>query len=224
MAKLRIPRGAETGLIKLKALDEESFQRLLSVLGEIPPVFQQEHLVACVTQEMSSVPKADLDDILETVLSLYGAQTRLDVSMTELAGHICTAMEESDTEQLRLAGRQCDDFKARLMSLLSIDSLTYPAKAAGLATDYERIFVYGRIVTDMRAVFGPDTEDLPRGAAIVHVLNMTYQQSGEIKNFHIAMDSEDVESLITTLQRAQSKEKGLKKLLAAAEVTCVVPE
>lgn len=224
MIKLQIPESYEATLVKIRDMNEDLLGQLIDALGKVSPIFRHKDLIDCVAPQIAAIPEADLNEILEAIISLYGARGRLDVSVSELAGHVCNAMEQSDSEVRRLVSKDRDAFKARLTRLLSIESLGYPAKAASIASDYDHVFIHGKILTDMRAIFGSDAEDVPKGAAIVHVLNVSYQQGKRPGNFYVAMDSEDIKSLISTLQRAQSKEKGLKKLLEVAEVKHVIPE
>jgi hypothetical protein len=222
--KLQIPQSYEAALAGIKDMDEGTLKQLIDVLGRVSPTFRHKDLIDCVAPQITAIPETDLDEILEVIISLYGARGRLDVSVSELAGHVCNAMEQSDNEELRLLGKDCDAFKDRLTRLLSIESLVYPAKAAGVVSDHDRVFVHSRTSTDLRAIFGSHAEDMPKGAAIIHVLNIVYQHEKGAENFYVAMDSEDIQSLISALQRALSKEIGLKKLLEAAKVQHVVPE
>jgi len=224
MARIQIPAHYERGLIKLRRLGEKSLQELLTALADTPPMFEARALSGELAPRISSIPEADLDEIVETLISLYRAQAYLDLSTSELAEYVCEAMSQSENQDLKLDGEECDIFQERLTKLFAIESLTYPAKVSEVVSDHDRFFVRARVLTDVRGIFGPDPEDLPKGAAIVHVLNIAYQQGRRGEKFYVAMDSQDIESLISALQRALAKEKGLKKLLDAAKVRYVRPE
>ena len=92
------------------------------------------------------------------------------------------------------------------------------AKASVIVADHDCVFLQTRVLTDVRAIFGPDPEALPSGAAVTHMLAIAYQHNGNRESFYLALSSGDIAKLVDTLNRALSKEKGLKKLLEKANV------
>src|SRR5208283_4076545 len=128
--------------------------------------------------------------------------------------------EQDENEELKLVGAQCDIFRDRLIGLLNIEPLTYPAKATGVMGDHDSVFLRTRVLTDIRTIFGPDVSALPKGAVILNMLKIAYQHSGEEDNFYVALDSEDVKTLITVLQRALAKATSLKTVLEKAGLSC----
>lgn len=224
MAMLRIPSQFETGLNKIRELKEESLQKLIEVLNHCTSGSSYTEVVTFVKNEGIDVPESDLHHILRMLISLGQTRARVDVESKEIAGLVCDAMSESENELLRLAGEECDIFKDRLTRLLEIECLEYLAKVRGVVSDHDHVFIRARTLTDIRAVFGKDTEVLPHGAAIIHTLNIAYQKGNKSKNFHVAMDERDIHSLIKTLQRALSKTKGLNALIEAAGVSRVDTE
>jgi hypothetical protein len=224
MMGLQIPKRHERGLIKLRKLDEASFKEFLALSARVGPVFDRYELAAVLKPGINSIPEEDVEDIVETLISLFRVRTSLDLTPSELADSVCEAMTRTANEDLKLGGEECDLFRDRLTRCLAIESFSYPAKVSEVLSDYDNVFVRARVLTDLRAIFGPDPEDSPKGAAIVHLLGISYQHGARGERFFLAMDSQDVESLISTLRRALAKEKGLRKLLDAAEVAHVDPE
>ncbi len=219
-----IPRSRIPGLIKLRKLEERALKELVAALEDAPPTIQSASLVEFLIPRVSSIPEADIKEVLDLLISLSRAQIQANVPISKVARDVCVLMEQSDDEELRLVGEQCDVFSNRLTELLNIESLTYPAKAHGVMVDHDNIFLRTRVLTDIRTVFGPDISKLPKGAVILHMLKITHFHSGEERNFYIAMDSEDVESLITTLQRALAKAATLKTVLEKVGIACLTPE
>ncbi len=224
MARLRIPQPYEDGLIKLRCLQEDSVRELMTALAETSPVFEPQKLVDSLAPKVSTIPEADIRQILETLMSLFRAQTYLDLSTAELAEYVCGAMQESENESLRLRDEECAPFQKRLSDFFAIESLTYPAKVTGVVSDHDHVFVNARVLTDLRPIFGPKVEEPPKGAAIVHMLNIAYQQGRKREKVYIALDGQDIRTLISTLQRALSKEESLKQFLDATAVAYVKPE
>jgi hypothetical protein len=166
----------------------------------------------------------ELEEILKTLLSLCLARLQLDTSTSELADRVCAAMQESEDIDLRLLGDECDRFKDRLTKLLDIEPLLYAAKSASVMTAHDHAFIHARTLTDVRPVFGSDVETLPKAAMIIHTLEVAYRSGRKSENFYVALDSQDVESLIATLQRALAKEARLKTILKTSGLTHLRPE
>ena len=174
--------------------------------------------MAQISPSITTVGTVELGEILETLVGMSSARLDQESSVAEFADVICQAMEQSDNPEIKLTEEQCRDFKHRLTQLLSAEPLLYPAKGFGVMYDHERLFLSAKTLTDIRAVFGPDLEESPRAAVIIHTLKISYRQDDTEKDFRIAMDSHDVSSLIDTLNRALSKTEGLKNLLNEASV------
>lgn len=224
MTTFQIPTQHVAGLKSLRRLEEDAVQGLALALSDAPPVYDPESLLAHMVPKMGGVAETELNAILVTLLSLCLARIRMDVSTSELADRVCGAMEQSEDNDLRLLAEECDAFKDRLVRLFNIESLTYAAKASSVMTAHDHVFVHARTLTDVRAVFGPDVEALPKAAMIIHTLEITYRRGWRNENFYVALDSQDVESLITTLQRSIDKETGLRKILEKSTVTYLKPE
>lgn len=223
MASLQIPTQHVAGLIKIRALDEDTLNELICALAEAPPVMQPKDLVILSVPKTKTLSESDLDEILGTLIGMLATLLQFNLSTSVFAQRVCEAMERSDNEDLRLTGKDCESFRNRLLQLLDLEPLIYPAKAFNILYDHDRVFIHARAVTDVRAVFGLDTEVPPKAAAIVHMLNVTCQRGDGEESIYLAMDSQDVELLIATLQRALSKTRSLKKLLGTSGITCLNP-
>jgi hypothetical protein len=221
MKTLRIPKQYEGGLVLLKQLPENSFRELVDALTNSPPVFDGALLIRHLASSVKMVKEKDLNDLMEAVISLRMAQSDLDLSTADLVKSLCETMKKSDKEHLKLNDEECDTFHSRLSTLFAIESVTYPVKTSEIISDHDHIFVRARVVSDIRTVFGPDTEQLPKGAAIIHMLNIEYQQGARTEKIYMAMDAQDIRSFILTLQRALSKEANLKRLLDVAKITYI---
>jgi len=220
----RIPANRVPGLIKLRKLEEDSLAQLSATLSEAPPFLEPVNLINFLIPKVTTIPESDLKAILELLISLSAAQVQANVPVSQVARDVCGLMEQSENEELKIIGEQCDIFRDRLVELLNIEPLTYPAKARGVMADHDNLFSQARVLTDIRTVFGPDISSLPKGAVILHMLKITYAHRGMEDDFYVAMDSEDVGVLITALQRALAKGATLKGVLQKAELNCLNPE
>ena len=122
-------------------------------------------------------------------------------------------MSESGDDALKPSNFSLETFQEKFHALLNIKSLSSRTKAANLIVDNQIIFKDAKIISDIRPIFGDNIEDQPIGAVIVHRLKIVYDENDELKNFHIALDEKDVESLIGHLKRTQTKSKSLKRFI-----------
>lgn len=219
MPPLRIPREAAKGLIELRTLDEQMLRDLITAFTEMPPIMQHQKLATLLSSKLTTISPESVAEIAQTLIGMSSARLDLDAPISEFVGSVCEAMEQSDDDQLRLAGEDCESFKGRLTELLSLEPLLYPAKGFSVLYDRDHVFLNARTLTDIRSVFGSDIKEPPKAAAIVHMLNIAYRQNDSEKNFYIAMDSQDVTALIEVLQRALAKTESLKSLLSSASIT-----
>lgn len=218
MLTLQVPEQFVVGLIAIGSLKDTALLELTRELPHISVAIEPDEIVRLLSSKVKSISKKDLREVLKTLIGITQVKKQLDIATSEIVPLICNAMSRSTNENLKHAGEKCENFSDRLVQLLNADSIELLAKAAGIVTDYDCVFLRADILSDVRAIFGPDTESLPKSAAIIHTLSVAYRQNGESKNFYVAMSSKDLETLINTLNRAVSKEKGLKKVLDAANV------
>lgn len=219
LPRLRVPERYHAGFARIIRLGDESFQKLLNVLRDTPPALDYTELSSVITPKVSAVPPGDVGDILETLEALYSVRARLALPVADFAEAVRKAVEEGGAEELSLPGENGERLKERLTQLLDIDALDVTRKALDVLHEHEHTLHDARIMTDIRPVFGLDTDDDPTGALIVHMLKVSYHdESEEVKEFYIALDAGDIDMLIDLLRRADSKAKSLQRVIERAKV------
>jgi hypothetical protein len=219
MPPLRIPEQDQNGLIQIGRLTDDELDQLVSALSQAEPTVQFKELIAKISPHVTTIQATQLTEIVQTLVGMSSARLDFDSSVPEFADFVCRAMEQSNNDDLKRVGEECQGFKRRITRLLGAEPLLYPAKGFNVMYDHDRLFLSAKTLTDIRAVFGSDLTEAPKAAAIIHTLKISYRQDDLEKNFHLAMDSHDIESLMDTLKRALSKAEGLKTLLNKAIVT-----
>jgi hypothetical protein len=76
-----------------------------------------------------------------------------------------------------------------------------------LLRDNEHNFKFSKVLTDIRSVFD-SSEDKPLsdGAVIIHNLKITYEDvDGRNKDFFLALDTDDIQQIQKTLEKATKK-------------------
>lgn len=219
MPLFKIPDRYRPGLAKLFGVTDAALQELLRALSETPPTLNHEYLSEEIASKVHSISKADINDIILTVFSLYIAKGDSEVSIPDFVKDIWQAIDRGTDRHLALSGEQRERATERLVKVLSLDSLNIGSKALDLSHEYEHVLCSLRIVTDMRPVWsGSEIGGPPRGAVIVHTLKIIYHQESELKEFFVALDTSQVELLRDVLRRADQKARHLKMVLDKAEV------
>jgi hypothetical protein len=217
MAGLRIPPEYVRGFLEIRELDEAEEQELLAALESEPPTFNRPELQARLLSTLPDTDPDHLERIMETMTTLYALRDNTGLSTPDFAEAVCDAMNASSAEELVLDDEERGFFTERLIRLLSVDTLEVAARAADLLGEHAHT-MHGpaRVFSDVRPIFGPDPEDPPRGAVVVHTLKITYHEGREVKEFFIALDSKEVDELIGVLGRASLKGESLKRMLGEA--------
>jgi hypothetical protein len=172
-----------------------------------------------IAPKVRAAPQDDIEDILETLNALYGARAWFALPAADFAEIVRRAAEESGAEELRLPSGNGERLEERLAQLLDIGTLDATRKARDLLVEHEHTLHSARILTDIRPVFGPNPDDDPTGALIVHMLKLSYHdESEDVKEIYIALDTGDSDYLIDMFRRAESKAESLKRVLERAKV------
>ena len=208
MADLTIPKDHQPILSKIRALPEESLQVLVTAFGRSP-------------EAVPAVPGLSTEDaeaIQEVVMELYRVREFLDMEVQEFVLDIAAALQEVEA----YPAIELPAFVERLSKLLSIESVTIASKAASLKVEYERRFCSARVLTDARPIYGVDPSQMPAAGMITHTLRISYHDNtSQLREFYVTMDSDDVATLRALLDRADVKEKALESVFAAAKVKII---
>lgn len=100
--------------------------------------------------------------------------------------------------------------------ILSISFNIVAIKAKELQLESERTFCDARILTDIRPVFRDKVGDKPEAMIVVHTLKIVAHEATGHKEFYVALDAEDIQSLKKTLERAEDKARSLKNIIDAS--------
>jgi hypothetical protein len=118
----------------------------------------------------------------------------------------------AQSDDLALAQEEREPARTRLSSVLSAETLVTTYKAFDLLTEYDEVFLDGRIVTDIRPVF-KESSISPAGAVIVHTLKVTYGKGHDHFDHYVALDDADLAKLQKIVTRAIEKAAALRQVL-----------
>jgi hypothetical protein len=216
---LTIPENHQSGLARIIGLGDAQSEALIAALGSAPVTTSAPALAAAIGSQVEGIPERDLTEILETLVELHVVRAQADVSVRRFVADLTKAMAASGNKALRVSAVDAPSVRTRLTQFFQIEPLSTISKAVGLQTDHAQNFCDARILTDIRAVFGSDPGARPVGAVIVHTLKLEYHDdTGAHREFFVALDSEDLNTLGTALQRAVAKAKALDQLLSESRI------
>ena len=211
MAELKIPPDEQAGLARLEALSDQEASNLLLVIRSAASKADTDGLTVADLPEVPGMSRADVEQILDTVISLYHVRAFSEVELPEFIADIAAS--------LRSVGRKGGkEFLTRLTDFLAVEDLNRAAKSSALRYEQERSVHRLRILTDARPVFGNDITESPEAVVILHTLKIEYHHAGRLGEVFFALDEKDLESLKRTIQRAELKATSLRSALAKAKV------
>ena len=220
MASLQIPEEYKVGLAKILYLDESSVQDLLSALADTPLVLSYKDISAKLKTKVKSLPEKDIDQIIEVLVSLSIVRYSADKTSAELIDDLCDAIDEDESEVLRIPPQQRDAFKKRLADFFNEKALRVASKARAVQREQNHFFCSARLLTDIRPVF----ESTPEEEMIVvpvHMLKITYHQREQLKEFFLALDKSDLKELRELIEKAEAETESLKSAFEVAKISYV---
>lgn len=220
---LRIPKQYSNGLAKFLKLSDEQADRLLVALEQSPVSEDPIETLKENLSALGTLAESDVESIAEAVVSLFAVGTHSDQSTTELVDDFVDAIRASGSEELRFSTDAEPAIRSRLTRLLNAETFSLSAKARSHLYEYDRVFSKAHITTDVRPIFGADPEEPPKAAVLTHMLSIHYFHDGQHKEFFVALDEHDLDSLGEVLERANSKAESLKTVLETANLTYIGP-
>jgi hypothetical protein len=209
MPNITVPEEHAAGLSRIMALSVDDSRSIATALEKAKSLNVRE-LTTLVGAALPALTHEESREIVATLLSLYSARTRNDITVDSFVTDLLAAAKSLQAKE----GQSQETLHKTLKDLLSVRPLSMISKARGIHTDHENTFCTVRIITDLRAVFDVDVKLKPVGFVIAHILNLGYHHAGKHTRLHIAMDKVDIDNLILALQRAKDKAATLSRTMS----------
>jgi hypothetical protein len=216
MAMTRIPQRYRSGLAKIRELSDSEIDAISNALASCPLTGGLNGMIDTVYERAPVIKADDVEDIVMSIHSLYTYRADSEIPLTAFVSELIKAMRRGGKD-LALSEDQKPTFQEKITKLLSIEAVGLAAKAEFLRVDYEKTFYDAKIMTDIRPVFSKPVER-PLGAAIIHSLKIEYHEGGQHRNFYVALDVNDIETLRKIAERAELKAKSLQSMLASTSL------
>lgn len=104
-----------------------------------------------------------------------------------------------------------------LAEIVSLKVVQLVARSFDLAYEYEKLFMGGRILTDIRPIFSEDAKVM-EGAVIAHVLRLRYEGVDGRHEMTLSIDERDLKELIFQCERALKKSRTALAIVTSAKV------
>ncbi len=213
----RIPERHVDDVLGFLAMAPDERTRLLNALSDAPSCLTSKDLISEVSSALGR-PGREVEGPIVVMMSLYNTRLAMKIEL----GNFIKVLKEEIEPWAQKKGIDSIDWDSIEKDLSRIAEMHQPlgatAKASELQTEYERVFLDARILSDIRTVFAPDLSEKPTVSLIIHNLRISYSQDGRTRNCHFALDSDDILQLQKELERAVEKEHTLQDLLDSARI------
>lgn len=209
MAEILIPKEVVQGFDSIIKLSKKSVEQISQYLYNI---------------EISTDPNAifySLDTFIRTELKIKNSTEIVQTiasfinlldenTYTKVAENISNSFKELHSPEITT--KDFLSLRNNLEQLLkSCEKLVLSIKSNRLLIrENSKTYQKSKVVSDIRLVFNKDISDKSRRAILVHNLHITYKSNNKNKNFFIALDLKDLNSIKEEIDRAIKKDKIIK--------------
>lgn len=219
--ELRIPSSQRPAFASLLRYDEATMTRLQGALAAVRPALFLGDSTAEVAKA-TGLEQSEVAQILVMISSLFALREQPETPRDEFVDQVAAAIK-ADTE-LTATDDRLETVTSFLRAVLSLDeTLGVTSKAWTVARDFERTYCFSRVLTDVRTVFRPTSDD-PAAAVVVHNLKIVYHQGEDLNEFFVGLTSKDLVKLKKVIDRAERKEAKLREALTSTKLTLLEVE
>lgn len=202
MGKYRIPDKHRPVFDIIRDLNSKDIEALCIEVNRISLGSNIEDLIKSPDFGRFLAPEVDKQLFFSTLFSVISLGVEHN-NPNELIDDLVRSYQEEGSQNDSEA-----NLREKLGTILGIKGgLKQTIKAYGLATEADKIYLEGRIISDIRLVFDTDINTDTRGAVLVHQLKLTYDTNDETKQIFLLIDNKDLIDLRETIDRALAKER-----------------
>lgn len=210
-----LPEWVIASLTQLGNMPEKEYRALLRILGSGTSTLSTS-AVAKSLAENSQLDIEDADMLLHALVGLAGMGYAQDITGDKLAGQVTVSPE---LDQVSIDTNTLAD---RIARLIDGSPLRLLGKARDLKSEHAHIFLDGRVITDIRPIFGVEDDGQPEGALLSHTLKLEFiRDQGEVEHFYLTLDEDDLDKLNALIRRAKQKATSLRSVLSRVDITHV---
>jgi hypothetical protein len=172
-----------------------------------------------LVSELSRFPEAQRETIRSVLRMLNGVMYAEEGDpASEMVAALVQSARSKNDPRLDVSDNSWKHVRSFLEKTFALEQLQTASKALSLFSDTARHMHGARLLTDARPMYSNDPDEGPIGFVIIHTLRLDYYENGRTKDWYLALDSDDLETLKDIVDRAISKENSLKKCLKKTEI------
>ncbi len=216
------PERLAEGLVCVNSLDAKDFTKLCDSLRESKYAFGTSALATMVYESFKQISLSDLEKVITGVAWLIFPKENEGISYELVINDLIElSKEEGKIKELRFDSEmQVEEFKRRLLALLSIPQVYYARKASDVFFEHENLFSSATITTDMRPIFNPELKETTQMGVLSASLNINYRDAlGEYRDICLAIDRGDIKKLKRILENAENQIRGLEAIFEKSNIT-----
>lgn len=217
MPGLKIPKEYEQGIVVVKSLSDSDVHQILEVLKGENQTIDPPALVSAVLPILSQRSRNEVRNFAEALHSLYFLRAHSDVEIEKFVDDLIDAVRLSDNKQLQTSDpEELVHLRNTFKSLLTVRRLSLQLKADELGEDFANIFWDAKIITDIRPIWEGDVKRPPEGTVITNTLKLEYHSAGGHGELYLYIDKDDIDTLLSVLNRSKDKMTTLESLATAS--------
>lgn len=212
MPTINIPTRNFIGIRGLLELSEQESEALRQQLEKIPLCLTKEEIIGNLKVNLKNFKEENINYIVDFLISANDFRIHQNLTKDEIVKGISNFVFTKNVSDL--AGDFDLDFvESRLSMYLDIEGqISLISKIRSIYSEHQRIYSSSRVFTEVRPVFDENIENIP-AAIILHNLIINYTEDEINKSFSIALDDSDIDTLISSLERAKKKKELIKTSL-----------
>lgn len=216
MGALTLPEELKPALAATLSLSDEAFEQFLSQLQSAPMSFSDSELSDNLAAGTKLIPPDTISSIVEMLVTFQWVPSSAGVSTDEFLNDLVEAINETDLKDS--IDLQPEKIRSRLASLLGAKSIAFAASARQVRRNYERTFCSAEMFTDIRPMFGNGDDNSAVAAIVVHTLKISYHERNVLKDFFVALTSDDLDTLEELIGNARDQSDQLDSVLDSANL------
>lgn len=154
-----------------------------------------------------------IEIVIEQLLSLYTLRRQRRISASEIVEGLNYGIETARQKWNENQLATWKSLQPQLLLLFDIPNIWLAVKSLDLSYDYSNLLQSAKILTDIRPLYNEDASQI-EGSVISYTLRISYDSRAGNKSISIALDENDVRSLLEASERALKKASTAKKFMA----------
>jgi len=218
MPALTLPEELKPGVVRILEVSDETISELTSQLERAPFAFSSEDLSEAISEQVTGISQSDLDEMLESLVFLYAVRDSAEVPLSDFIDDVIEGIEQEEDLAEGLDKVTPDKFKERLSALLNNKAVAITSKARLKQKAHEKTLCSVQLLTDIRPVFAANGNGAPVAALPIYTLNISYHHGRVLKEFFVALDSDDLDILEGLIDQARVESEQLKAILKSVQI------